>query len=115
MWTKKYASHDLHDQDYGWDMGNRIHVTALLVLASNLAFAVGDKSVSSMSQLNGPIPFELTGTVLDKDTKEPISGAFVIASYFAPITNRLGSGNWWVKSRGTYSDSAGSFRFPVED
>lgn len=59
--------------------------------------------------------FELTGQVLDFDTKQPIEGAYVLAVY-QNISSAwfVGSSLYCVKTKGMYSDKDGYFHFPVE-
>lgn len=60
------------------------------------------------------IDFELTGRVLDFTTKQPIEGAYVIASYFEPYPGFGSAGARCVKARGMYTGKDGRFHFPVE-
>jgi hypothetical protein len=59
--------------------------------------------------------FELTGQVLDFDTKQPIEGAYVLAVYQTISSAWLvGSSLNCVKTKGMMSDKEGRFHFPVE-
>jgi hypothetical protein len=59
--------------------------------------------------------FELTGQVLDFDTKQPIEGAYVLAVYQTISSAWLvGSSLNCVKTKGMYSGKDGHFHFPVE-
>jgi hypothetical protein len=59
--------------------------------------------------------FELTGQVLDFDTKQPIEGAYVLAVYQTISSAWLvGSSLNCVKTKGMLSDKEGRFHFPVE-
>ncbi len=61
-----------------------------------------------------PIDFELTGQVLDFDTKQPIEGAYVLAVYDQVDLGMAGSARYCVKTKGMASDKEGRFHFPVE-
>jgi hypothetical protein len=58
----------------------------------------------------------LTGQVLDADTKQPLEGAYVLASYEVVRSKMfLGSVRRCVKTLGMTTAKDGAFRFPVED
>ncbi len=61
-----------------------------------------------------PIDFELTGQVLDYDTKQPIEGAYVLAVYEKVDLGPAASARYCVKTKGMVSDKEGRFHFPVE-
>jgi hypothetical protein len=61
-----------------------------------------------------PIDFELTGQVLDFDTKQPIEGAYVLAVYEKVDLGPAASARYCVKTKGMVSDKEGRFHFPVE-
>lgn len=63
---------------------------------------------------DGVINFELTGRVLDKDTKEPIEGAYVLAIYEKVDMGFAASARYCVKTKGMMSDKEGKFHFPIE-
>jgi hypothetical protein len=58
--------------------------------------------------------FELTGTVLDATTRQPIEGAYVIASYKIVRSGPAATGSFCVRALGTYTGPDGVYRFPVE-
>lgn len=60
------------------------------------------------------IAFELTGTVLDTNTKQPIEGAYVVASYREVVVGEAVATSWCVKTKGMYTEKDGRFHFPVE-
>jgi hypothetical protein len=60
------------------------------------------------------IDFELTGTVLDVDTKQPIEGAFVVASYKIQRSSLAATASFCVKTKGMYTGKDGKYHFPVE-
>jgi hypothetical protein len=60
------------------------------------------------------IDFELTGTVLDADTKQPIEGAFVVASYKIQRSSLAATASFCVKTKGMYTGKDGKYHFPVE-
>ncbi len=62
----------------------------------------------------GKPDFELTGTVFDATTKQPIEGAYVVALYFEQYSGMAASGEHCVKTRGMYTGKDGTFHFPVE-
>ena len=60
------------------------------------------------------IDFDYTGTVRDKDTNEPIEGAYVVGMYFVSKSNMAASVFQCKKTIGTYSDRKGAYRLPIE-
>jgi hypothetical protein len=60
------------------------------------------------------INFELTGRVLDADSKEPIEGAYVVASYKIQRAGPAAVASFCVKTLGMYTRNDGSYHFPVE-
>ena len=58
--------------------------------------------------------FELTGQVLDFDTKQPIEGAYVLAVYEKVDLGLAGASRYCVKTKGMVSEKEGRFHFPVE-
>lgn len=58
--------------------------------------------------------FELTGQVLDFDTKQPIEGAYVLAVYEKVDLGIAGAARYCVKTKGMLSDKDGSFHFPID-
>lgn len=60
------------------------------------------------------IGFELTGRVLDNETKQPLEGAFVIAIYKEIKSGFAATANYCVKTRGMYTSKDGKFQFPIE-
>lgn len=70
--------------------------------------------MASLANCDQKIDFELTGKVLDKQTKEPIAGAYVMASYRTVRADAAAIANWCVKTRGMYTDGGGNYHFPVE-
>jgi hypothetical protein len=60
------------------------------------------------------IDFELTGTVLDSVTKQPIEGAYVFASYREDDGPPPSFKSWCARTRGMYTSKDGKYRFPVE-
>lgn len=60
------------------------------------------------------IDFELTGRVLDKETNQPIEGAYSIAIYKRVVASSAGVASHCVKTKGMYTGKDGKFRFPVE-
>ena len=60
------------------------------------------------------IDFELTGTVRDTETKEPLEGAYVVATYEILETSFAANAIKCKKTRGMYTGKDGKFHFPVE-
>ena len=60
------------------------------------------------------IDFELTGTVRDKETKQPIEGAYVVAIYLIRESGFVASALNCKKTKGAYTDKDGKYRLPVE-
>ncbi len=60
------------------------------------------------------IDFEFTGTVIDKDTNQPIEGAYAIATYKGVVSSIGGVASHCVKTKGMYTGKDGKFHFPVE-
>lgn len=83
----------------------------LQVTVTVLALGVGGCAALELR----PIDFELTGRVLDRDTRQPIEGAYVIAVYQEMAGDFIiGIKTWCVKTRGMYTDVDGQYHFPVE-
>ena len=61
-----------------------------------------------------PIDFELTGRALDKDTKEPIEGAYAVAIYEILLSGPAATVSRCVKTKGMYTGKDGKFHFPVD-
>lgn len=60
------------------------------------------------------IDFELTGRVLDKETNQPIEGAYVIAIYKGVVASSAVVSSHCIKTKGMYTGPDGKFHFPVE-
>lgn len=60
------------------------------------------------------IDFELTGTVRDKETRQPIEGAYVVAVYLIQESGLAASALNCKKTKGAYTDKDGKYRLPVE-
>ena len=60
------------------------------------------------------IDFELTGTVRDKESKEPIEGAYVVAVYLIRESGLAATSFNCKKTKGTYTDKDGKYHLPVE-
>ena len=60
------------------------------------------------------IDFEFTGTVYDKETRQPIEGAYAIAIYKGVVASTAVVSSHCVKTKGMYTGKDGKFRFPVE-
>jgi hypothetical protein len=62
----------------------------------------------------GKPALDITGLVLDKDTNQPIEGAYVIAIYEETAISMAGSGHWCIKTKGMTTGKDGRYNFPVE-
>lgn len=62
----------------------------------------------------GKPDFDLTGTVYDETTKQPIEGAYVVAIFYKAVVGLGGSDTWCVKTKGMYTGKDGKFRFAIE-
>ena len=60
------------------------------------------------------IDFELTGTVRDKETKQPIEGAYVVAVYLIRESGFAASALNCKKTKGAHTDKDGKYHLPVE-
>ncbi|MBL0142911.1 MAG: hypothetical protein IPP91_12620 [Betaproteobacteria bacterium] len=93
---------------------HRVLSCLAVLLAASIALA-GDARASGGSPLSfGKPDFELTGTVYDTTTKQPIEGAYVVALYYKSIVGPAAMAIWCVKTRGMYTGKDGTFHFPVE-
>lgn len=82
----------------------------LFVVAFTCTAALG----SPFDFLNRKIDFEMTGTVRDADTKEPLEGAYVIATYRIIRSGLAAIATPCVKTKGMYTGKDGMYHFPVE-
>jgi hypothetical protein len=62
----------------------------------------------------GKPALDITGTVFDQDTKQPIAGAYVLAIYEESGGSFAGTSNWCVKTKGMTTSEDGRYHFPVE-
>jgi hypothetical protein len=60
------------------------------------------------------IDFEFTGTVRDKETNEPLEGAYVVAIYYVREGDFAVSAVKCKKTKGMYTGKDGKFHFPIE-
>ena len=60
------------------------------------------------------IDFEFTGTVLDRETRQPVEGAFVVAIYSGAAASPAAVAIFCTKTKGMYTGKDGKFRFPIE-
>jgi hypothetical protein len=60
------------------------------------------------------IDFEFTGTAYDKDTKQPIEGAYAVAIYKEIRGGYVAVTSFCVKTKGMYTGKDGKYHFPVE-
>jgi len=57
---------------------------------------------------------EITGRVLDFQSRQPIAGAYVVSIYVVVRGDIAASAIWCVKTKGTTTDASGGFRFAAE-
>lgn len=60
------------------------------------------------------IDFELTGTVRDKETKQPIEGAYVVAVYLIRESSFAATALNCKRTKGAYTGPDGKYHLPVE-
>ena len=82
-------------------------LAAFLALSTALVYCV---QIGAM----GSIDFELTGTVIDVDTKQPLEGAYVVAIYKDTRSSLARVAIFCIKTKGMYTGKDGKFHFPVE-
>ncbi|HEY2627536.1 MAG TPA: hypothetical protein VGI57_00340 [Usitatibacter sp.] len=58
---------------------------------------------------------EYRGAVLDYETRQPVEGAYIVASYYIRRADPSGQTNWCIKTRGMYTGADGKYWFPVEE
>jgi hypothetical protein len=86
-------------------------VPALRLIAASAAFAA---TLCFPLDWGPKIDFDLTGTVRDADTKEPLEGAYVIATYKIVRSGLAATATPCVKQKGMYTGADGMYHFPVE-
>jgi hypothetical protein len=84
----------------------------LLLAAAALSMAMA--ASCDLPASDGTINFEMTGQVLDFDTKQPIEGAYVLAVYEKVDLGFAASARYCVKTKGMTTSADGKFHFPVE-
>jgi hypothetical protein len=84
----------------------------LLLAAAALSMAMA--ASCDLPASDGTVNFEFTGRVLDKDTNEPVEGAYVLAVYEKVDLGFAASARYCVKTKGMMSDKEGKFHFPID-
>ena len=84
-----------------------IIVTAITAMSITLAYC-------SPLDWFRKIDFELTGTVIDVDTKLPIEGAYAMAIYKVIDSDFFVSAIYCIKTNGMYTGKDGKFHFPID-
>ena len=84
-----------------------IIVTAITAMSITLAYC-------SPLDWFRKIDFELTGTVIDVDTKLPIEGAYAMAIYKVIDSDFFVSATYCIKTNGMYTGKDGKFHFPID-
>ena len=82
-------------------------IIAGIVLASTVAYCAPPGTFRS-------IDFEFTGTVLDRETRQPVEGAFVVAIYSGAAASPAAVAIFCTKTKGMHTGKDGKFRFPIE-
>jgi hypothetical protein len=59
-------------------------------------------------------PLQITGSVIDAETKQPIDHAYVLASYKVVRSGLAATKSFCVKTLGMYTGPDGRYQFPVE-
>lgn len=86
----------------------KARVSTLAILVASTA------SLGSPLDASKKIDFELTGTVIDADTKLPIEGAYVVATYKTLKSDMAATKSSCLKTKGMYTAADGRYHFPVE-
>lgn len=60
------------------------------------------------------IGFEFSGTVFDKETKQPIEGAYAIATYKGVVASSAVVSSHCIKTKGMYTGKDGKYHFLIE-
>ncbi len=92
----------------------QIMTFALRASIISLSITACVAALSASADARKKIDFELSGTVVDFDTKEPIEGAYVVASYKVLRSDFATTASFCVKTKGMYTGKDGKYRFPVE-
>jgi hypothetical protein len=86
------------------------HTTTFVFLAATLFSLTACSSQYDKEKLT----YELTGTVMDSVTKQPIEGAYVLVAYYGGGGTAFGhNSRWCQKTLGMYTKADGKYRFPA--
>jgi hypothetical protein len=79
------------------------------------AMAIAWTATPHWARSQPPKPaLDITGTVIDAETKQPIDRAYVLASYKVVRSGLATTKSFCVKTLGMYTGPDGKYRFPVE-
>lgn len=84
-------------------MANRIDVVAVFAFLLSLSLRAGAAP-----------PTQASGVVLDRETRQPVAGAYVLATYYEIREGSFVVAKKCVKTRGMYTGSDGRYSFPLE-
>ena len=91
-----------------WMDKKRLGLGIGLVMVTTLAGCAVDELFWSQT-----IDFDMTGRVIDADTKAPIEGAYAMAVYEKVEISVAGSGRNCVRTKGMVTGKDGQFNFPI--
>ncbi len=95
---------------------NRIQSLLIPLLSVFSLFSVGQitEAADRPARPLTNIDVEISGSVIDRDSKKPVNGAYVFVVYGAPSKNPNYLYDHCVKVKGTYVDENGAFRLAQE-
>jgi hypothetical protein len=83
--------------------------------ATMVAIALISLTSLSACSFERKVDYELTGMVMDADTKKPLEGVYVVAVYMGGGLSLAGSAAWCEKTLGMTTQADGKFHFPARD
>jgi len=89
---------------------NSLVVVAGIIFCTNTAANTADRPVRPLKNID----VEINGSVIDRDTKKPVVGAYVAVIYGAPSKNPNILYSHCVKVKGSFVGADGTFRFAPE-
>lgn len=85
-------------------------LSTVCLIGLSLIASAADRPVRPLKNID----IEISGAVIDSDTKMPVSGAYVVVFYGSPSKNPSLLYDHCVKVKGTYVDVNGKFSFAAE-